>query len=442
MTKFYSLFISLMLCGFTLNAQLTKEALGSAQKNYQNLDLSKSNVQSGLDTTKSPSGPRQMNEDFPTITASYGKGISIRPADKSFSMKLNFRIQSLAMYEKTIGNTEGGVASLMIRRSRVKAGGYILDPSFTYKVELGLTNRDIESTQRGDDTDNPGPILDMVLRWNFAGNWVLGFGQTKLPGNRERIVSSANLQFVDRSIVNSKFTTDRDAGFWLSHATKGDFVVRNTFALTSGEGKNRNIAKNPNTKDGGLSYSYRLEALPFGLFNKKGEYFQGDLARESKPKLAIGAAYNFNNNTTRSQGQLGSYFLSDELRDIHTGFIDYVFKYRGFSLTGEYAIKHANDPITTDSEELTAKPVYVFKGYGVSSQTSYVFKNNIELAARYSILRPHEDILSVRKNQRDLTFGISKYILGHKLKVQADVTHSAYGDEDTVVGRFQVEAQF
>ena len=197
--------------------------------------------------------------------ASYGKGVSIIPADRSFSMKLNFRIQSLALYERTLGE-DNGTASLMVRRSRIKAGGYILSPKLVYKIELGLTNRDLESTQRGDDIDNPGTILDMVLRWNFSGNWVLGFGQTKLPGNRERLVSSANLQFVDRSIVNSKFTTDRDAGFWLSHHTGQKIIWKNTFALTSGEGKNRSIAKNPNTKDGGLSYSYRTELLPFGAF--------------------------------------------------------------------------------------------------------------------------------------------------------------------------------
>lgn len=441
MNKLYFLFAALILSGLSVSAQLNKEQTGASNLSIAAIESNTLGDPVKKDTTKSPM-IQETPEDFPKIKASFGKGITISPVDKSFSMKLNFRIQSLASYSKDIGDPDGGTAALMIRRSRIKAGGYILDPSFTYKVELGLSNRDFESTQRGDDVDNPGPILDMVMRWNFAGNWVLGFGQTKLPGNRERLVSSANLQFVDRSTVNSKFTTDRDAGFWLSHTTKGDFILRNVFSLTSGEGKNRSIAKNPNTKDGGLSYSYRMEALPFGGFAKKGDYTQGDLAREATPKLAIGASYNFNNNTSRSQGQLGTYFLSDAVKDIHTGFIDYMFKYRGFAMTGEYAIKHADDPITTDSEVLTAKPVYVFKGYGLNTQASYIFKNNIELAARYSVLRPHEDILSLRKDQRDLTFGISKYIHGHKLKVQADVTHTAYGENETVMGRFQVEAQF
>ena len=373
-------------------------------------------------------------------TASFGKGVAIMPADSSFSMKLNFRIQTLASYSRKIGD-ENGIASLMIRRSRIKLDGFILSPKLKYKVELGLTNRDIESTQRGEDVDNPGPILDMVLRWNFSGNWVFGFGQTKLPGNRERLVSSANLQFVDRSIVNSVFTTDRDAGFWLSHKTGKHVILRNTFALTSGEGKNRSNARNPNTKNGSLSYSYRMEILLLGAFTNKGEYYQGDLAREPKPKLAIAAAYNFNNNSVRNQGQLGDYFLGDDTKDIHTVFVDYVFKYKGFSTTGEYAYKYTADPISIDTNS-PDKPLFVFKGYGFSAQTSYLFKNNIEIAARYSKLYPHEDIASWRKDQRDISLGISKYLHGHKLKVQADMTHSAYGKTNALLARFQVEVQF
>jgi phosphate-selective porin OprO/OprP len=43
-------------------------------------------------------------------------------------------------------------------------------------------------------------ILDAVLKWNFFGNFVLRLRQTKLAGNRERAVSSANLEEVNRSL--------------------------------------------------------------------------------------------------------------------------------------------------------------------------------------------------------------------------------------------------
>ena len=182
---------------------------------------------------------------------------------------------------------------------------------------------------------------------------------------------------------------------------------------------------------------YHLVLLP-----KKGDYVEGDVFRETTPKLAIAAAYEFNDDAVRSQGQLGNYFLSDEMKDIHTLFVDYMFKYRGFAVMGEYAYKHSDNPISLDNDNPETKPVYVFKGQGFTSQASYLFKNNIEIAGRYSILRPHEDIADLRKNQRDFTLGISKYILGHKLKVQSDLTHSTYGTEKTILARFQIEAQF
>jgi hypothetical protein len=43
-------------------------------------------------------------------------------------------------------------------------------------------------------------------------NWTIGFGQTKLPGNNQRVVSSGSLEFTDRTINNSRFNIDRDFG--------------------------------------------------------------------------------------------------------------------------------------------------------------------------------------------------------------------------------------
>ena len=213
-------------------------------------------------------------------------------------------------------------------------------------------------------------------------------------------------------------------------------------AITSGEGKNRNVAKNPNTKTGGLSYSYRLEFLPMGKFDtKKSEYVEGGVGREASPKLAIAAAYNFNDDAVRSQGQLGSYLLDDETRDVHTFFVDYIFKYKGFSSMGEFAMKNVDNPITVDPE-VAGSSVYIYKGMGYVFQTSYLFDNNVELAARYAHAEPHADIAHLTNPQTDLTVGISKYIVGHKLKVQADMSHSTIGTKQSLLGRFQVEVQF
>ena len=85
-----------------------------------------------------------------------------------------------------------------------------------YKLELGLSNKDIGGIS--EFTNNaPRYILDAVIKWNFHENLVLWIGQTKLPGNRGRVISSANLQLVDRSLLNKRFNIDRDMGVQLRH---------------------------------------------------------------------------------------------------------------------------------------------------------------------------------------------------------------------------------
>ena len=56
--------------------------------------------------------------------------------------------------------------------------------------------------------------------WHFAKNWELWAGQTKLPGNVERVISSGDLQLVDRSLLNK----DR-----LPKPTKTIFYLKKNF---------------------------------------------------------------------------------------------------------------------------------------------------------------------------------------------------------------------
>ena len=126
-------------------------------------------------------------------------------------------------------------------------------------------------------------------RWGeFAKKWELWVGQTKLPGNRERVISSANLQFVDRSLVNSRFNIDRDAGIQLrGKIPMGEKAyIAPSFAITMGEG--RNITSN---NQGGYDYTAHLDIVPLGKFAKKGDYVTADLAREQTPKISFGLTF-------------------------------------------------------------------------------------------------------------------------------------------------------
>ena len=72
----------------------------------------------------------------------------------------------------------------------------------------------------------------------------------------------------------------------------------------------------------------------------------------------------------------------------------------------------------------------------------YLFKNNVELALRYTSIRQDTDLSGI-SDEDQYTLGISKYIVGHSLKVQSDVTMRSFPDSDTgYMFRMQVEMQF
>ena len=275
----------------------------------------------------------------------FGKGmINFIAKDSSFSVKFAPRIQSRYQSQWDFDGEEYGDADLnfIVRRARLKFGGFAFTPKLKYKIELGLSNRDISGASIY-NKNTPRYILDAVVMWNFYQNFELWAGQTKLPGNIERVVSSANLQLIDRSLLNSKFNIDRDMGVQLRHKTKwgGNFVTKEKFSISQGEGRNITVGN-----IGGLQYTSRLELLPFGEFLSKGDYSQGDLKREKSVKAMFGFTYDINNNAVKNRSNMGSYMTQSNgglfETDIETVFIDGVIKYRGFALTGEYANRNAD----------------------------------------------------------------------------------------------------
>ncbi|PHS62888.1 MAG: porin, partial [Flavobacterium sp.] len=365
----------------------------------------------------------------------FGKGlINFVAKDSSFSIKFAPRIQFLTTSNwKYEDNSLGsGNTSFLVRRARLKFSGFAYSPKLTYKIELGLSNRDISGISLY-TKNTPRIIMDAVLKWNFYGNLVLWAGQTKLPGNVERVISSANLQLVDRSILNATFNIDRDLGFQLRHHFKvgNNFIIREKFAFSQGEGRNV-VTGNL----GGHQYTGRLEFLPLGLFTKKGDYKGSDLSRETKPKLAVGIVYDYNNNAVRNLSNRGIYLETDTglfETDISTLFVDTMFKYKGFSFMGEYAYRTADDPIAKNSDG-TETGVVVVEGNGLNLQAGYLLKSNFEFTGRYSTI----DLVN-KDVSNQYTFGVSKYILGHKLKVQSDFTYITLDEiSDNLLFRLQI----
>ncbi len=373
----------------------------------------------------------------------FGKGlINFTAKDSSFSVKFapRFQVRSMTSWDHDGEQYGSPDHNFIVRRSRLKFDGFAYNPKIKYKIELGLTNRDVSGANQF-NRNTPRIILDAVIKWTFAKNFELWAGQTKLPGNVERVVSSANLQLIDRSLLNSRFNIDRDLGVQLRHKSKlgGDFVMREKLSLSQGEG--RNVTEG---NEGGLQYTARLEFLPFGTFKSKGDYVQADLKREKAPKLMVGFTYNLNQDAVRERGFAGDYmFRSDGSlyeTDQTTIFADAMFKYQGFSFMGEYAKRSAEEEVATDIDGTPTGDI-VLTGNALNLQAGYLFENNYEIAGRFTTV----DFEPVTGNlpQEQYTLGGSRYVVGHKLKVQSDLSYTTLdGQDDNITFRLGFDIHF
>lgn len=373
----------------------------------------------------------------------FGKGIQVYGQDSSFYLRFGFRFQNLFTTEWT--STDGSLtdpsANFLVRRSRLKFDGYAYSPKLKYKLELGLTNRDIGG---GDDPEFGNAsriILDAYIVWNFYKNFSIKVGQAKLPGNRERVISSANLQFVDRSRLNSRYNIDRDMGVQLLHHFNpgGNFIVKEVFSFSQGEGRDITVGN-----IGGFDYTFRVEFLPFGNFASSGDYVGSAIKKEPKPKFALGITYDVNDGAVKERGQLGS-FIQDAAGDyfgktLQTVFVDFMYKHQNFSMMGEFAHKKTSDGISDVFDGQNNNIGTFFTGTGLVLQAGYMMPKNWEIAARYNTLNPDE---GVSNDEKEYTLGLSKYIVEHKLKVQSDVTYRNTTDRDNkLFYRVQMDIHF
>lgn len=374
-----------------------------------------------------------------TVSAKFGKGIKFTAADSSFSLKFRYRQQQL--FETTFANDgDGGYdteSNFQVRRSRLKFSGHAYTPKLTYKAELGLTSRDISTSREDGNTGGSSRlILDAVLKYQFSKTWAIWVGQTKLPGNRERVISSANLQFVNRSSLNSKFNIDRDAGIQFRGKYKlGSALLLPSIAITKGEGRSQS-----SSNSGGYDYTAHVDFLPMGKFaNKKGDYISSDLERNETGKLAIGLTYDYNDRAVRQGGQLGN-FVTDESgsqdyaeNSLQTFVADAMFKYQGISFMSAFAVKQGDLDSLASNYNL---------GHALNAQLAYLFESNWEVAGRYTSVRG--DKSSNLSDTNEITLGVSKYIVGHSLKVQSDIARISTAGEDEGDFRFrmQMEMQF
>jgi hypothetical protein len=221
-----------------------------------------------------------------------------------------------------------------------------------------------------------------------------------------------------------------------------------SIAFTNGDGANV-IGKDR----GGMKIGGRLDFLPFGKFANGGQYRQTDIERELTPKLVFGLTFSRNQGISDRRGRQSGTILyldslgNETLPNYQKIGADFLFKYKGFSVLGEYVKSSATVPggisqrLRADGTNASTFlvngiqdiPSYVkgrmILGTGFNIQAGYIFLNGFEFSARFTQVKPDDN--SFLKNptffNRPEYYSLcaAKYFgRNYGAKIQASVTYN------------------
>ncbi len=107
----------------------------------------------------------------------------------------------------------------------------------------------------------------------------------------------------------------------------------------------------------------------------------------------------------------------------------------------EYAYRDAEDAIAKNSDgSLTGDIVQV--GNALNLQSGYLLSKTLELSGRFTNIDWDKNVTG-KGSEKQYTLGLSKYIVGHKLKVQTDLSYlDLAGKTNQLMYRLQVDIHF
>ena len=307
------------------------------------------------------------------------------PADP-FTMRIGARVQ--ARYGHTMPHDGDAHGAIGIQRARLSATGDAYQ-RFQYALQLELAGE----RARLIDANVRVPIAPLAEIW---------VGQGKTPFGRQQLNSSGNLQFVDRSIANSRFTHGRDFGVMLQGQT-------DRFGYNAGLFNGEGLATSANP-GGKFMPVGRVYLTPFGAYNPSESAFDFP----ATPRLALGVSAMHN--------PVGDGDLRTDITRL--GF-EAAFKLRGMDLLGEYF---------TESAEVGGAGLDT---NGWHAQLGYLLPGgNHSLAGRYAVVNLLEDA-----GQVETGIAYSYYLQQHRAKIQADFRNISLRPVDTNTQQLRVQLQ-
>jgi phosphate-selective porin OprO/OprP len=381
---------------------------------------------------KKPALPKGNQMALPAAVSYSKNGFEMRTDNNQFSLAIQNRVQArfaepFDSDPRTLADLDRNENSFMIRRARTKLNGHAYAPWLKYYLQYDWSQpvlRDLNLT---------------IDKYQWAQVRV---GRGKVSYNNERVTSSGNQQFVNRSIVNDVFTVDRQQGI----EVKGNLFpgTWHDFTYYIGAFTGLGIGER-NNDDGNMMYSGRLQ---WNALGGEMQFNQSDLGFHEQPALNISVAANTNrsqctafetdsrscrrlidvnaagkpkyrdpSDNTATGAQNGQYAINQMMEEVH-------FKWGGFSFLHELHAKRIKDTVNND-EETKLLGGFMQAGYFPHRRINFM-PNNMEIAGRYAFV----DMNTNRDNdkQTEVSAVINYFLEGHFNKLSLQLSRLSVED--------------
>jgi hypothetical protein len=354
-----------------------------------------------------------------SVEVAAGKGLTVTSADgkNAFSVRARFVPRFDASF---VGSGDSPTTRVSIATARLWFQGHILDPKFTWLVQLAVAGKDFRDGATS-------PIFDAYVDYKVHRDASVKVGQYFVPFDRLRTVREFALQMTDRPRPVGELTLDRDVGVtvYSDHLGADRSPVAYRVGVFGGGGTNLTTSK-----PAGALFVGRLEVRPLGDIDDDSE---GDLDNRAKPGLALGGAFAYNLNTNRQKSTTGSTLTLGTVDYLHAA-ADLTFKWHGVALQGEYVRRQAaQDRITETADDGTVTEQWARSGHGWVAQMSYHAPFGVEWVVRGSQMGALGStdpgfVSELQGKRNEVAAGLNGYRNGHRLKIQT-TWQALFGDD-------------
>ncbi|UCD76495.1 MAG: hypothetical protein JSV91_06135 [Phycisphaerales bacterium] len=329
------------------------------------------------------------------VSAGRDRYFFIASADGSFRLNLLGQVQtryvlSLQDGEGDIDSTRGGFE---VSRSRFGFIGHVVDPGWKYVLWAGWT------------AGGRSVLIDASISRDLGGGWSVQAGQFKLPVWKEWLIFEGFQQFIERSLLNSRYGGLAAQGIAIEY--RSDSVYLKAAYSDGGRTWFTEWSEGPAGAAGPLpwqlSNEYALSARAEWLVKgPRGAYSEWESWVDEEPMLALGAA---------AHVQRGEFGTADDETELIQWSIDASAEFGGVNIFAALIGAHV-DTSTADRDE-----------WGLLVQGGWFLNEDWEAIARFEY-GDLDGAGTVSDELMILTAGVNRFWSRHALKWSTDLGYA------------------